>query len=100
MISSEPQDGAATARESAAAGAPRAERPRSSLSATRLTTAAPPTQLALVDEALRRLDSAREGLVSALGRDTGSIAAGHLRAAASQLEATRSHLASGRALAR
>ncbi|UUY01946.1 hypothetical protein LRS13_14590 [Svornostia abyssi] len=65
-----------------------------------MTTADAPTQLALVDEALRRLDSAREGLLSALGRDTGSIAAGHLRAAAAQLEVTRRHLASGRALAR
>lgn len=100
MRSSEQQDDAVTATEPAAAAAPRATRPRSTVSATRLTTADAPTQLALVDEALRRLDGAREGIMSALGRDTGSIAAGHLRAAAAQLEATRRHLASGRALAR
>ena len=102
MSSSEQQDDVATAPVPAADGAPRATRPRR-VAVGHVSPA--PSQATLIDEALGQVDHTRTAILEALGRDTGrargeAMAAGHLRAAFDALDQLRSHLASGRALAR
>lgn len=97
MRSSEQQDDVATATEPAGDAAPRATRPRD-VHVTRLSTE--PTQIALVDAALRQLDATRTAIEEALGRDVHSLAAPNLHGAHALLDEARRCLANARGLAR